>query len=257
MRKSALAVIVTMILGGVGTASAAALEELTIELWPEYDRAAMLVMIQGKLAQSETLPASVTVSIPTIAGNPHAVAFLGPKNNLLTMPYKRTVEGASAKIAFSSKGQVFRVEYYAPLEIKGVDRRFVFAWPKAPKIDKLQFAVQTPAASSALTTEPATRVAGRGDNGLVYRVAEIGASPAGADLKLTLAYQNSSGRLSHVSLPQAASPAPSKQPPAQAAATLPPAATAAPSSGLPSWLIWGLLILAGAGVGAWLGRRRA
>ena len=40
------------------------LDTLTVELWPDYDRPAMLVILTGTLPESATLPATVTIPLP-------------------------------------------------------------------------------------------------------------------------------------------------------------------------------------------------
>ncbi|MBP8950216.1 MAG: hypothetical protein KBG73_15340, partial [Candidatus Promineofilum sp.] len=40
------------------------LDSLTVELWPDYDRPAMLVILTGTLPASATLPAAVTIPLP-------------------------------------------------------------------------------------------------------------------------------------------------------------------------------------------------
>ena len=40
------------------------LDTLTVELWPDYDRPAMLVILTGTLPESAALPATVTIPLP-------------------------------------------------------------------------------------------------------------------------------------------------------------------------------------------------
>lgn len=43
------------------------IDSLTIEFWPDYDRASVLVLLTGALPADTTLPATVTLPIPETA----------------------------------------------------------------------------------------------------------------------------------------------------------------------------------------------
>ena len=51
------------------------LASLNIEIWPEYDRPAALVILRGALAEGVKLPAAVTLRLPAASGGPGAVAY--------------------------------------------------------------------------------------------------------------------------------------------------------------------------------------
>ena len=59
--------------GGVPRANPR-LASLNIEIWPEYDRPAALVILRAALAESVKLPATVTLKLPAASGGPSAVA---------------------------------------------------------------------------------------------------------------------------------------------------------------------------------------
>ena len=47
---------------------------LQVDLWPEYDRPEMLVILRASLAADVSLPVDVTFRIPAAVGDPNAVA---------------------------------------------------------------------------------------------------------------------------------------------------------------------------------------
>ena len=50
------------------------LESMQIEVWPEFDRPAALVILRGALAADVKLPADVTLHIAASTGGPSAMA---------------------------------------------------------------------------------------------------------------------------------------------------------------------------------------
>jgi len=70
-----LILLFTLILPAAGhtQGKATAIDSLTVELWPDYDRASVLVLLTGALPADTTLPATVTLPIPETA-QLHAVA---------------------------------------------------------------------------------------------------------------------------------------------------------------------------------------
>jgi len=172
-------------------AEAKGLEVLTIQLWPEYDRHAMLVMLEGKLRRETSFPAEVTVRIPSSVGKPSAVAKRGKDGKLYTMKYARKVDGAWATIAMKTDRPVFQVEYYAPLKIEGALRRFHFEWPKAPAIEKVRWSVQAPLGSRKLRTVPVSTKLWRDPRNLVYHRQERCGHRDGAALRLDVSYEKS------------------------------------------------------------------
>ena len=50
------------------------LASLHIEIWPEFDRSAALVLLKGELAADVALPAAVSLRIAASSGGPTAVA---------------------------------------------------------------------------------------------------------------------------------------------------------------------------------------
>ena len=61
-------------------------DTVNVQLWPEFDQPAMLVIFDFTLAEDTPLPVDVTLRIPTDA-NLIAVAY-APAGNLLNVPYQ-------------------------------------------------------------------------------------------------------------------------------------------------------------------------
>ena len=67
----------------------ARLAHLEIEIWPEYDQSAALIILKGELAADSAR--AVSLRIPAASGGPIAVAQASAAGgNLLNMPYERS-----------------------------------------------------------------------------------------------------------------------------------------------------------------------
>jgi len=71
-----LSVLMMAILSGFALAQTDSPEvsELTVELWPEFDRSEVLVIYRAQLSDSTPLPAEVTFRFPGYVEAMHAVA---------------------------------------------------------------------------------------------------------------------------------------------------------------------------------------
>lgn len=219
------------------------LDSLTVELWPDYDRPAMLVILTGTLPESAALPATVTIPLPAGA-EVNAVARLNEVDVLVTDVEWSQADGG---MTLTTPGRSFHVEYYSPYVATDNEVTYGFAWTSDLAIDSVGAVVQQPAAATDITIAPAPSGSVTRADGLLYH--QIDPRPLAADEPFTVdvTYTVDAPVLS----------APSVSP----AATIAPAATAAAADGgllgdLSPW--WLLLIPAALAllVGAWaLGRR--
>ena len=86
------------------------LESMQIEIWPEYDRQAALVILRAALAADTKLPASVHLRIPASSGGPSAMAYSAAAGgNLLNLQYERKDAGDSITLQFSVPERFFHV----------------------------------------------------------------------------------------------------------------------------------------------------
>lgn len=177
-------------------AAPATLARVNVDLWPEYDRSAMLVMIEFELPPSEKLPTVVPLQIPAAVGKPHAVAKRGSDDRLYVAQYTRSVQGAWATLSVTTDSRRFRVEYYDKLVTKAAARSYHFEWPSPPKIEAVQLRVQVPLAAKNLSTQPKTTHISKSRRGLSSQRLDVGVHAAGQPLRFHVTYENESGRLS-------------------------------------------------------------
>jgi hypothetical protein len=214
----------------------AAIDALDIEIWPDYDKASVLVLLTGTLPGDTQFPASVTLLLPE-AAQLNAVARIDRKDGVMKDDIISS-PGPSGTLTFITPDLRFRVEYYIPYTVNNNQRSFDYTWLTPIPVNNLTLRVQQPAAARTLNTEPAAaNVAKRGD-GFVYHTFPARAIPAGHPFSLHVDYTMTTAQLSVESLPPLKT---DKQSPG-----LP--ATSSPGSGI-NWpvvaiITGGLIILA-------------
>jgi hypothetical protein len=225
------------------------LNGLEIDLWPEYDRPAVLVIYRIALPASTTLPANLTLRIPASVGEPHAVAAKEPDGSLVNIGYERVVNGEWAEISMLATMPELQLEYYDPnISRQDATRNFQYRWPGDYPVKSLQIMVQQPLGASNMSTSPALGTQETGQDGLVYHSANIGELRAGQEFDFSLAYDKATEDLSVANL--------QVQPSAPVAES-----TSSWRSSLVAALPWGLLILGvvllvGGGVWYWQSGKR-
>ena len=112
---------------GVRAQTPLTLDSVQVQIWPEYDKPSVLVIYQMTLPATTPLPATVSVRIPTAAGDPNAVAVHQVDGSLINVDKTRQVSGDWATISFTTTGPEIQLEYYDPtLEINGSARHFQY-----------------------------------------------------------------------------------------------------------------------------------
>ena len=225
------------------------LASLQIEIWPEFDRPAALVILHAEMAEDVTLPAIVSLRIPSSSGGPAALAYAtSADDQLLNLPYQRADDQADfITLTFSPPERFFQVEFYDPLRTDNADRNYSYVWPGDLPVDQLSVQVQEPAGATQISVQPELGPGIAQPDGLTYRQADLGALDAGKTLTVDVRYQKTDPRTSAEIL-GLATPTPA-----------PTAAGTGSEEGMPRWLVL-LLLLAALVIGVSvviLWRRRA
>jgi hypothetical protein len=192
------------------------LSALGIDLWPDYDRPGVLVIYRATIAPDVPQPTRLAVRIPAAAGLPNAVAERLADGQLITLPYERIVDGATARITLTTSQPTVQLEYYDPVITRdGARRRFAFTWPGDLEVRDFSISVQQPRGAQAFTTIPgATRVAASAD-GLTYHALSRTGVKAGETVEVQVSYEKASDQLTTEAKTPAATP-PVPPPPANA-----------------------------------------
>lgn len=185
------------------------LESMQIEIWPEYDRPAALVIMRAALAADVPLPANLALRIPASSGGPSAVAYSAAAGgNLLNLEYERTDAKDYVTLRLKLPERYFHIEFYDPVAVGTPERSYSYVWPGDMAVKQMRVIVQEPATASKLSVQPSLETSASGQEGLRYRSAELGAQQAGKALPIKVSYTKADARTSvEVLQPKAPAPA--------------------------------------------------
>lgn len=194
---SMIAIFIAVIAAPVKAQSPITFSALEVDLWPEYDRPSVLVIYRITLASTISLPVDLSVRIPAVAGDPHAVAVRQLDGGLFSVAYDRQVAGEWAEISFTATMPEVQIEYYDPrLTIQGDARQFEFTWPGDYAVEAMTIQIQQPFGATDLRTSPGLGSGVAGQDGLVYYNSQVGAMPAEQTFNITVNYNKSGSGLS-------------------------------------------------------------
>lgn len=182
------------------------LEGLSVDIWPDYDRPSVLILLTGIIPTGTTFPAQVVIPIPEDA-TVNAVARIDDSTgNMLTdIEYDDSIAG---QITLTTSSPVFRVEYYVPYEAQGIDRTYSFSWRADTSVDEFLVNLQQPVAAANLTTDPGGATVVTGADGLRYSNFPVREVPAGQTYTLDISYEMPVSQLTVDLLQPAATPLP-------------------------------------------------
>jgi hypothetical protein len=183
---------------GLAQNPASVLDGLDIEIWPDYDKASVLVLLTGMLPADSRFPAAVTLPLPE-AAQLNAVARIDPKDGNMKDDIVRRIN-PDGTLTFITPELRFRVEYYLPYVVDKSRRSFEYTWLTDIAVNNLQLRVQRPASASALNTEPAAAQVVRGADGFDYHIFPAQAVPAGKPFALRVNYEMITTQLSALSV---------------------------------------------------------
>lgn len=170
------------------------LNALLVEIWPDYDRRAVLVLYTVTLPAEQPLPVALTLPLPPDATLNAVARFTADGSNLID-DVAYTVDEEAGTLTLTAAAPRLRIEYYAPYEADGLSRRFTWRWQSPLDVELLNVSVQQPVAAESLTLDPpAANVAVNAD-GLQYHNSQPSFAPAGQLIALTLQYTLTADRL--------------------------------------------------------------
>jgi hypothetical protein len=214
---------------------------LTIDVWPEFDRpATVLVIYRGQFAPDSPLPAQVKLRIPALAGEPFAVAAPQPGSEsapvnqwldlVTTKQVTTAVSGDWVEATFVPPSRLFTLEFYDKISTVTFDRRYTLAWPGDLAAEAVTINVREPFGATAFQSTPAMPPGVLDDEGLVARQLTLTELAAGRPLTLSLGYHREDKRTSVEAL-QLVTPVPTRTP------------TSNPAASSSSWLLFAALVV--------------
>jgi hypothetical protein len=198
---SAMILLVAGSFQGSAQGATAPIDHLEVDLWPEFDQPAMLVIYHFELAADTPLPARVALPVPAASGPPHAVAWQNADGGLFDAVFTSESAGdwqiIEIELPESRSGQL---EYYADMDFADTTRSFLFEWPQGFELGGMSYKVQQPVTATELVVSPAPDGEGQGDYGLNYLTAEMGPQPVDSAPVISVTYQKANPALSIESL---------------------------------------------------------
>jgi hypothetical protein len=180
--------------------SVVSLSSVNVEVWPEYDQPAVLVIYRISLSPDSTLPVTLNLRVPAQA-EVYAVAVSDPVSGLLNAPYDRTVLGSWATLTITANLRDVQVEYYDVLVKNGTTRHIVYEWAGDYAVDAFAVALQQPVGATDLATNPSLTKSSVGPDGFTYYQSAPQPLAAGQSFTLTADYQKATDTLSTTGLP--------------------------------------------------------
>jgi hypothetical protein len=178
---------------------ASRIDSLDIEIWPDYDKASVLVLLTGALPGNTPLPAAVTLPLPE-AAQLNAVARIDSQGDSMRDDISWSFDSPNT-LRFITPDLRFRVEYYFPYTVVKNQHSFDFTWLAAATVNNLHLRVQRPLSANALQTEPATANVSTSWDGFEYHTFPARAVPAGQPFTLHVVYDMAAAQLSAARLP--------------------------------------------------------
>ena len=178
---------------------APAIASLNIEIWPDYDKASVLVLLTGALPGDIRVPASVSLPLPNGALL-NAVARIDGRDGSMKDDISWNTDTADT-LTFITPDLRFRVEYYFPYTVDKNRRLFDYTWLAAVAINNFQLMVQRPISAENFTTGPDPASVIRRGDGFEYYTFSARTVPAGQPFTVHVVYETATGQLSLASLP--------------------------------------------------------
>lgn len=260
----AFAVLVALALSFVPTAHAQeagglVIEQLQVDLWPQYDDPRLLVIYKGELA----VPPSRPLRFPIPAGaEVNAVARVDEEGRLITELWDSQVVGEQQIVTFTPKTAGFQIEYYIDVIKPGPEKSFTVEIDvDGQQVNVLGITVQQPAGATNLKGEPALSGPVAGRFGLSYYARRIEGVQSGQVVQQTVSYTKPDDTLSVEQIRPAMTKSVSSAPTGTSAPTPPAFSTNLSRRSVRAfWLPVGatVVIVAGLvliGVGAWRARQ--
>jgi len=168
---------------------------VTVALWPEYDRAEVLVIYRVLLPDSAGL-GKVRLPIPADAPELTAAAYRDSTGELVNAVNER-IDGEQADVVeVQAAGSEVQLEFYLPLRIDGDLRQFDFTWPGGLSTDSFQFEVQQPVGAQGMEVSPSPTYQTTDNAGLTYHRLDLGPQADEARPEVRFSYSKETAGLS-------------------------------------------------------------
>ena len=168
-------------------------QQLRVQVMPEFDDPRVLVIVQGRLAVSdEDLPVSVTFRVPRGA-QINQMATIDMETGATTAQFFDAQPDPDdprwSLVTYSLDNAHFFYEYYYDPIVGEVDKQFVFTFSGLQPVLDLLLEVQQPLTATDFTLAPASTIARFDETfGFTYHQFNVGALEANGETEVTVSY---------------------------------------------------------------------
>ncbi len=182
----------------------AVIDQMVVQLLPEYDRASMLVIYDFMLSGSGDAPQRVPLLIPLDAELTAVAREVD--GSLVVEVYDAQVQnGWQVVTVNATPGVVYHIEYYDALDRQGKERHYTYAWQGMFTVNDFSISVLAPPNASKWTFSPDLTLGLARDGSTPLYGADFGTLEAGQDFTLDISYYKADDTLT---APPAGTPAP-------------------------------------------------
>jgi hypothetical protein len=173
------------------------IDRLQVDLWPEYDRAEVLVIYRLTLSNQVPLPVEITLRIPKASGSPYNLAMQDVDGLLYNLDYTTLTKGDFVLVTFTTPSVDVQMEYYDnDIQRNGSQRQFTYTWAGEYPVNTFVFKVQQPVNATQFSLDPSLGSGVTGDDSLTYFTSMRGSTAQGQSLTQVVQYQKPDDSLS-------------------------------------------------------------
>ncbi len=164
---------------------------LRVQVMPEFDNPRVLVVVQGRMADSTSLPATVTFRLP-MGASINQMAVMNMDGGTIAQDYEALPDAVDPRwlaVSYTLTNAHFFYEYYYDPLGSDANKEFSFALNSLYPVGDLLLEVQEPARASDFGLEPRPASL-RVDSslGLTYHQLLVGQVAAGEDVEVAVRY---------------------------------------------------------------------
>ncbi len=169
------------------------IQQLRIQVMPEFDDPRVLVIIQGRLAASDTtFPVPVTFRVPRGAQINQMAVMDVATGATAPQSFDARPDPDDARwslVTYTLDNAHFFYEYYYDPLAGGADKQFTYTFSSPQRVMELLLEVQQPLAATDFTLDPLPTIA-RFDEalGFTYHQFSVGALAAGEEMAVDVSY---------------------------------------------------------------------
>ncbi len=175
-------------------------EHFDVEIWPEYDRSAVLVIYKIQLSTDVKLPAQISLRIPSAGSPPYKLVYYLENNDRpYPLEFRTYSEDNWSRVVFNTPTDHFQLEYYdGQLDFSTSARAYTFEWPGDISCTDLTVSVQKPALATDLVLPTRFSNLVLQNDGLYYATAALGQMDAGNTFSISIQYIKENSRPTYV-----------------------------------------------------------